>query len=151
MDLVIKSKLYAHCEMYVKQRIQTIELALSEAQKAANSETQSTAGDKHNTARAMMQLAAEQNAKHLNEAKKLKQTLHLIDPSKKYNTIQLGSLVRAESGNFYIAISAGKTELDGQLYFMVSPSSPVAMKMVGLKAGDMFELNGRQFKIQAVC
>jgi transcription elongation GreA/GreB family factor len=146
----IKQELYNACVTYVQKRIETANNAVKDSQDSANSETKSTAGDKHDTARAMMQLAAEQNAKHLNEANKLNKVLHLIDPAKKCKSVELGSLVIASNGNFYIAISVGKIELNGKLYFAISPTSPMGQLLNGLKVGDKTEFNGSGIEVLEV-
>ena len=84
----IKQQLYEHCVKYVNQRIAHANAAVAESQASANTETKSTAGDKHDVARAMMQLAAEQNAKHLAVATKLRKALQIIDPEKKCKKVQ---------------------------------------------------------------
>ena len=146
----IKQKLYAACTAYVSQRVETANDAVVNAQASANSEEKSTAGDKHDTARAMMQLAAEQNAKHLASAKKLNHAMTLIDPKSSNSKVGLGSLIIASNGNFYIAISAGKIELDGTFYFAISPSSPMGQILGGLKQGDTAEFNGMKILLEEV-
>lgn len=146
----IKQELYIACAAYVLQRVETANSAMVDAQASANSEEKSTAGDKHDTARAMMQLAAEQNAKHLAAAKKLNHALTLIDPDSASSVIGLGSLVIASNGNFYIAISAGKIEIDGTIYFAISPTSPMGQILSRLKKGDETEFNGMKIKVKEV-
>ena len=63
------------------------------AQEAANDDTKSTAGDKHETGRAMMHLEREKGEMQLIEAEKLKSFLDRVDISKTYQTVQTGSLV----------------------------------------------------------
>jgi len=99
----------------------------------------------------MMQLAAAQNAKHLAEANKLKQALHQIKPTSTHTTVQLGSLVKASNGNFYIAISVGKIELNGIVYFAISPTSPMGIVLAGLKATDQTKFNHLSITIKEVC
>jgi hypothetical protein len=132
----IKQELYNACAAYVAQRVGTANNAVVDAQASANSEEKSTAGDKHDTARAMMQLAAEQNAKHLAAAKKLNHALTLINTEAVHSKVSLGSLVIASNGNFYIAISAGKIELDGKVYYAISPTSPMGQLLNDLKKRD---------------
>ncbi|MFT5823823.1 MAG: transcription elongation GreA/GreB family factor [Crocinitomix sp.] len=146
----IKHELYNACVAYVSQRVDTANSAVVDAQASANSEEKSTAGDKHDTARAMMQLAAEQNAKHLAAAKKLNHAMTLIDPESSNAKVGLGSLVIASNGNFYIAISVGKIELNGTLYFAISPSSPMGQILSGLKKGDVSQFNGMKIEIKEV-
>lgn len=146
----VKQKLYQHCSDYVTLRIQNAQEAVEAAQNSANSETKSTAGDKHDTARAMMQLAAEQNAKHLNEANKLTKVMQIIDPKKVSEKGELGSLIVASNGTFYISISVGKIELGGDVYFAISPTSPMGQLLTGLTAGDKAQFNGRKIEVLEV-
>ena len=142
-----KKDLYAYCLEYVNQRITNAKTAVESAQASANAETKSTAGDKHDTARAMMQLEAENNAKQLDAANKLMRTLSGIDPDKKSLTVESGSLVITSAGNFYVAIGAGKIEMDGTIYFAAAPSSPLIQALHGLKAGEKTQFNGRNFEV----
>lgn len=52
----IKEHLYDHCLEYVNSNIETARKAIAAAQEAMESENKSTAGDKHETGRAMKQL-----------------------------------------------------------------------------------------------
>lgn len=146
----LKKALYAQCTEYVNKRIENAQLAMDEAQQSANSETKSTAGDKHDTARAMQQLAAEQNAKHLAEALKLKQALLQINPENECSRVESGSLVLASNGNFYVSISAGKIEIEKVIYFAISPGSPLAQRLLGLKVGDETTFNGNAIAIKSI-
>jgi len=150
MDLKIKSLLYDHCLKLAHQRIQNSEEALSSAQESANHETKSTAGDKHDTSRAMMHLETERLGKQLNEAQKLKRVLQGIDPLSRHKSVQTGSLVETGQGLFYFAISAGKFEHEGHVYYTAAPSSPVFQAMKGRKAGDTFQMNNRTIEILSI-
>jgi hypothetical protein len=74
----VKSKLLAMCIEYVEQRISSATTAMQNAQEAANEEGKSSAGDKYETGRAMMQIERDQAAAQLDESLKLKRTLHQI-------------------------------------------------------------------------
>ena len=60
--------LLAHCIALVDASIADIKKQMSELVTEAQNDSKSTAGDKHETARAMMQLAQEQLGKQLQEA-----------------------------------------------------------------------------------
>src|SRR6478736_8673810 len=94
MNLIeLKAELHAQCLTIVNQRIQTVEKAIADAQATANSDTKSSAGDKYETTRSMMQLEIEQQSTQLAEAKKLKDALMKINPTLSTMVIQPGSLV----------------------------------------------------------
>lgn len=146
----LKSALYNSCLQYAQKRIGTAQSALDNAQEASNEESKSTAGDKHDTSRSMMQIEVEQASKQLSEAEKLRDELSRINISKKSDSIIAGSLIETSAGNYFIAIAAGKIELENEIYFAVSISSPIAQAMKGLKKGDQFQLNGKSILIQEI-
>ena len=145
---MLKQRLYDYCCQLAENRISSIQGAIEDAQGSANNETKSTAGDKHDTARAMMQLEVEQKSKQLAEAKKLKMALAQFSPDSGSQEVMLGSLVKTSVGMYYISISIGKIEVEGQLFFAISPISPIASSMLGLKVGDSFTFNGKQQTIK---
>lgn len=146
----IKQHLYALCLAYIEQRITSAAQAIASAQASANEETKSSAGDKYETGRAMAQLEIEKNSTQLAEAKKLAQVLSQINPERKTETVQSGSVVLTNQGNYFIAIAAGQFTLENKLYYTISPSSPIALKLMGLKKDDTFLFNKKEFVIEKV-
>lgn len=146
----VKDKLYTMCCETVQNRIDVIKDALSAAQESANNETKSTAGDKHDTSRAMMQLEVEQKSKQLAEAEKLKTALAQFNGGTNNTSAQLGSLVFTDAGNYYISVSVGKLDIKDDMFFAVSPVSPIASQMIGKKEGEKFNFNGRNITISEI-
>jgi hypothetical protein len=146
----VKASLYKHCLDYVNKCVDNAQLAIDDAMQSGNTETKSSAGDKHETGRALLQLEQEKNTRQLYESIALKEKLVRIDPALTSDVVVVGSVVITSTGNFYIAIAAGKVEVNGKLYVTISPSSPVAMKLMGLKATHSIEFNGQSYNIQAV-
>lgn len=143
----IKSQLFSFCENYVEKRIQIATDALNSSQASANDESKSTAGDKHDTGKAMMQIEVEQFSKQLSEAQKLKEELSRVNISNTSSTVVLGSLVVTDKGFYFISIGVGKIEMDKRLYFAVSISSPFAQAIKGLKVGEKAKLFGSEITI----
>lgn len=146
----IKLKLYQQCVDFVDQRINNSLTAISNAQESANTEVKSSAGDKHETGRAMAQLETEKNAIQLAEANKLKQVIGLINPEKASEKVELGALVVTNNGNYYISVSIGKMTIDSVLYFGVSAVSPIGQALLNHKKGDEVTFNGRKFSIKEI-
>ena len=146
----LKQQLYLLCAEYLKSNAAAIKIAIDEAQEAANDETKSSAGDKYETGRESIQQDIDLNIVRLNELNAVKLALERIMPDQTSDTVQPGSVVQTNNGNYYIAISAGKLNIDGVVYFAISMASPIGSKMAGLKAGDTFEMNGRTFVIKSV-
>ncbi len=126
------------------------QLAIEEAQKASNDDTKSSAGDKYETGRAMMQQETSRNMVQLNEANKLKVALNQINVSGISEKAETGSLIITSNGNFYLAVGAGLLTVNNENYFAVSPASPMGLRLKGQKAGGEFVLNGKQYQVKMV-
>ncbi|MCB0582321.1 MAG: hypothetical protein KDD10_23785 [Phaeodactylibacter sp.] len=143
----IKTQLHAHCLARAAQSIQTARAALEAAQEAGNSETRSSAGDKYETGRAMMQAEQERHKAQLLKAIELKNRLAQIRPDHSSETAGPGSLVITNHGKFYLSAGLGKVKLEGAVYFAVSPESPLGHALKGRKKGEQFIFQGRNYAV----
>lgn len=114
---------------------------------ALREETKSSAGDKYETSRAMINLEKEKVEANLLELIKKRLAISAIDPAKVTNKVKNGSLVTTGAGIFFISTSLGKLEIDGNSIFVISPVSPIAQVMLDLTSGDSFEFNGKKNSI----
>jgi transcription elongation GreA/GreB family factor len=146
----IKEKLHRICMDYVEERIASAQQAITAARESANDDTKSSAGDKYETGREMMQQEIDRNRKQLEESQKLKLVLEQIDPVKSTEIVQNGSLVSTNYGKFYISISRGQILLDDCNYFAVSSVSPIGLKLMKQREGYEFDFNGKSFRIQRI-
>src|SRR3712207_2000609 len=101
--LSLKQQLLNACLQMQSARVEQAKKAMDEAQRAANSEERSTAGDKYDTARAMNQNSRDMNAIQLQEALNDLSVLQKINPSLVSNEVKLGSIVKTNAGNYFIA------------------------------------------------
>ena len=146
----LKKALHALCTAFVQQRMDNARQAIAAAEQSAGEDTKSSAGDKYETAREMMQQDIDLHNAHIAELQKLRAALGLVSPAHESDTVQPGSLVRSSQGNYYIAISVGKLSSDGDVWYALSPASPLGARLMGLNAGDSFALNGKQFVLTQV-
>jgi len=147
----IKQELYKKCQDFVQDRIKSLEQAIQSAQDAAANDTKSSAGDKYETTREMMQQEISRNQTQLHEAKKVKHSLEQINPASAASTeVKNGSLVITSNGNFYISVSAGQIKIGNSVYFAISPASPVGRVLSGLKTGDKCTFNNKEILIQSI-
>jgi len=135
------------CNSEIESRISNTQLAIKSAQESANSEQKSTAGDKHDTARAMAQFEQEKLSKHLAEQMKLKALMPKLSTKEGHKKVQLGSLVETSSGVFFIGPGLGKLEIKKQQIFAISAASPLGQKLIGLELNDSYSINNRTFNI----
>ncbi len=113
--------------------------AIDAIQQGANSDTKSTAGDKHETARAMAQLDVEMLSKQLGEINKSIEVLKRIPLKNTSSTVQPGSVVETSIGTFYLSVGLGNIQVDGKTIMAISTESPMAKAIMGKRAGDKIE------------
>jgi transcription elongation GreA/GreB family factor len=147
----LKTQLYNECLAQIRMRIDTIQNAIAAARESAANETKSSAGDKYETAREMLQQDIDRNLAQLAAAQELESVLERIEPQRDTDVIVPGSLVCTNKANYYLAVPAGKITVDGKTYMAVSAASPVGKLMAGKQAGDSFVLNGDTVQIVSVC
>lgn len=147
----LKKQLYDLCLTYLKTREAEIKTIIAEAQDAANSDTKSSAGDKFETGRELMQQEIDINTTRLAEVMQQKKALERINPEQPNLVAAAGALVVTNNGNYYIATGAGKLTLNGNTYFAISAASPIGLKLHGLHKGDEFSFNNKSYTLKEVC
>ena len=145
-----KQQLHQLCAEQIQQRITDAETAIAEARKASENDTKSSAGDKYETGRAMMQQEIDLNSRQLLEARKMQAQLQQINTDTIHQTAQAGSLVETSQGDFYLAVSAGALLIGTKRYYAISVASPIGLQLKGKKAGESFMLNGKEFRVLRV-
>ena len=133
---LLKMTLFDACTAFVNKREGEILNTIKSHQAALASETKSSAGDKHETGRAMLQLEMEKAGKQLNGVYEMRQVLSKIDQNRMEQKARLGSLVVTDIGSYYLAISAGEIKIDETSYFAVSTDSPIGKLLLGTASGD---------------
>jgi len=146
----IKEALFKECEVFVNNRLQTVEEVMTSNQKALQSETKSSAGDKHETGRAMLQLEMEKAGQQLAGIAEMKVILSKIDVLKVAKIAHLGCVVNTDFANYFLSISAGQLMIEDKMYFAISVSSPIGKLLLGKKVGDFFDFNGKSIQIKSI-
>ncbi len=145
-----KETLVDRCFQFVEKRFQTISTTISSNSAALQSETKSSAGDKHETGRAMLQLEMEKAGQQLKNITAMRSTLARIDAAKETQQVCLGSIVTTNKGSYFISISAGKLMVENQTYFAVSSVSPIGKLLLGASAGTSFNFKEDRWEILEV-
>jgi transcription elongation GreA/GreB family factor len=145
----LKKALYKSCVEFVDQREETINEIITSSHNALTSETKSSAGDKHETGRAMLQLEIEKASQQLEGIHEMRLILSKIRMDDISEFIKLGSVVITNRGNYFLAISAGEINILAIKYFAVSTASPIGKLLLGKSVGNVFDFN-HQYIIQEV-
>lgn len=146
----IKEELLKKCTEVVGIKYETVTKIMASNKKALESETKSSAGDKHETGRAMLQLEMEKASQQFASISLMQEVLQKIEIHKKNKIGKLGSLIYTNQGNYFLAVSIGQITINEDNYFVISPSSPIGKLLLGKKKGDDFSFNGKEFKIKEI-
>ncbi len=147
---MLKKELLDACYLFVDSRMKKLQLIMSDLQESLLSETKSSAGDKHETGRAMLQLEREKTGNQLAEVLKLKEMLKKVDINSIGTSVRLGSVVYTDHTNYFIAISAGQLIFNSTSFFAIAPNTPIGKLMIGKKAGDEIIFNGKRIIIDKI-
>lgn len=148
--MTLKEKVYSHYLKTINDKIQLLQYTLSDLKESGSNETKSTAGDKHETALAMLQIEQENKRTQLSDALTQKAALEKINPIVAALRIISGSLVKTNRGFFFISIALGKALIDGISVIAISPQSPLGMQLMGLSTGDVTEINNNHYVIESI-
>ncbi len=148
--MTLKENTYRHYLHVITDKIQLLQQSLHDLTESAGNETKRTAGDKHETALAMLQIEQENISRQLKETLAQKAVLEKIDPTLHTEQIVRGSLVTTNKGIFFLSIGLGKATIDHQLIIALSPESPLGKAMLHLQTGDTCTFNGTDYLIEHV-
>ena len=143
----IKHLIYTNILHTLDSKIETIKREIESAKESRNNDTKSSAGDKYETGRAMMQIELEKNEVQLSKTVKLKSELSKINVEKEYNKVEFGSLVVTTQGTYFISIGIGKIEINKETYYSISLASPIGKIFFNKKIGDKVQFQQREFEI----
>ncbi|MDH5827570.1 GreA/GreB family elongation factor [Sphingobacterium sp. SG20118] len=147
---LLRSSLMAACKLHVEDRIANLELALKSAHEASTDDTKSSAGDKYETTREMMQQDIARCQMQLAEAKKDESILNGLSQPKPLGFVQNGSIVNTNLGVYFIAISIGVVPIDKEKVFVISNLSPIGKLLLKKKIGESFSFNNVEQHVLAI-
>ena len=133
----------------IEGKLSDIQEQLHELELALQNDTKSSAGDKYETSREMIQ----QEREKLYELKaNTKRMLDLLSTSKEKTPtiVETGALVQTDKALLHISIPLGKISLGETVAFFISPSSPLAQVMLNKKINDVVSFNGVSHNIIAI-
>jgi hypothetical protein len=148
--MTFKQKVYGQFLALVNNKIAELQKTLSDLRESAANETKSTAGDKHETALAMLQIEQENTNRQISDVLLQKDFLEKIDPAVKSMRVASGSLVKTNKGYFFLSVGLGKLQVEGTTVIALSLESPLGGKLRGLKVNDTAEINGNSYVIESI-
>ncbi|WP_111539803.1 transcription elongation factor [Mesonia algae] len=143
----MREELLRSCYGYVNERILRLEASVRDLEHDLGNETKSSAGDKYETSREMINAEISQLERQLKEFKKLKGILSLPQLQKASTAIQLGSIVITNTANYFVAIPVGEVNINKEKFYAIGINSPMAQLLNGKQKGDVFTFREKEVKI----
>lgn len=140
-----KKEFVRHCIKFVEAKLSSLLLIQAELGNSLHHETKSTAGDKHETARAMLQLEQEKLGKQIKEWELVKESVEKL--SHNINMLANSQLIETDKGLFFVYCHLGKIEFNGQTVMGISPASPLGNELLKQKEGGKFNINSNSYLI----
>lgn len=143
----LKNELYKFCETFISNRSTRILNHIAALEQDLFSETKSSAGDKHETGRAMIQLEREKLGNQLAEAELLRERFKKVPILTSADRIGLGSVVYTTGYNYYLGISAGEIKVNGLTFYAIATNTPIGKLLLGKTVGERLVFNSKEFHI----
>jgi len=148
--MVDKIALQKHCLGLVAERLRVTKEDMNLTREASFEETKSSAGDKYETSREMMQQEADKFSRQIEELNKIYRLIDTLNISKSSDKIGSGSIVKTNLNTFFISASLGMVEFEGEKLMLISAISPLATALLDKKVGEQITFNSRTYNIEEV-
>jgi hypothetical protein len=148
--MTLKQKIYNYYLQVINDKVYMLQQVLADLKESGSNETKSTAGDKHETALAMLQIEQANTRGQLQEVINQKDALEKINPAINAIKIVPGSLIKTNRGYLFLSVALGKAVVEGVAVIALSPQSPLGVKLIGLTAGDSAEINNNKYLIESI-
>ncbi|MGB0430081.1 MAG: hypothetical protein ACPGLV_06370 [Bacteroidia bacterium] len=145
-----KNKIHKKCIETLELRIRAAQNGINRLKDSMFNETKSSAGDKYETGREMMQSEISKAELQLAKNAKLLNTLKDINPSVTKNKIGPGVYAITNKGAFYFAAALGKLKIESNNIYVLGMNAPITQKLKGHKVGDKVNFNGVTYLIEGL-
>jgi FtsZ-binding cell division protein ZapB len=143
-----KEKVYRYYLQTATEKINLLQKTLDDLKESGANETKSTAGDKHETALAMLQIEQANVRAQLKEAQEQKAVLEKINPSLSPSVIVTGSLIKTSKGYLFLSVALGKAVVDSTTVTALSAHSPLGMQLLHKQTTQAVTINGHQYIVE---
>lgn len=146
-----KEEVLEAMESLFVQQLNEVEEQLHSIAESKAQETKSSAGDKFETARALMQREEEKlNGQYLRIRQQLDQLKVFKQQSKHSDRVQVGRLVICDQASFFIGLPVGRVAVGPDFVFAVSTDAPIGKLLIGKRSGDLVQLGNNSYSILSI-
>lgn len=150
MDLEFKAGVIEQCKKEVLEKMMLCENLLSDLKKDISNETKSSAGDKFETSREMMQ---QEREKAEAQIQRLNKSLYFLESisGEKSSKVESGAMIR--SGNLLLFFVPGfnNLEFEDKKIYTAAINSPIGQALKALSLNEKVIFNGKTYRIDEIC
>ncbi len=148
----MKQQLLAAARQALDTSVCTLREQLAALDDASAGDTKSSAGDKFETSREMLQQERDRLDAQLANARTQLLALEVAERAAPSDTVRLGSCVELVGGEAYLlATGLGKVRLpDAGHAYVVSAESPVGAALLGRRVGEEFAFRNKPMRIVSI-
>jgi transcription elongation GreA/GreB family factor len=146
----LKAKIHAVILQQLNVSIAQSKIDYQLAKESRDSDTKSSAGDKFETGREMMQREMDKISASLDMQNNQLVQIERIDTEEKPSVVCLGSYIETDAGNYYLSVGLGNLTCSEISFYAISSNSPIGELLLGKKVNEMIELRGRKITIKSI-
>ena len=146
----LKRKLLMQASVDMQEKLNMLVEEMNHLGKAIEDDIKSSAGDKYETSREMVNSEREKLYLQIEESRKSLVLLNSLSLDR-LKQVGLGSLVRTNKEWVYLAISLGQVKIDKDKVLVISPITPLGKVFMDKVVGDSIKFNHKIYKILGIC
>jgi len=118
--LKIKEHVVIRMRVLLDEKINESKTLIEEARESRDSDSKSSAGDKYETGRAMIQMEIDKGEALLTKTLNMKAELDQVKFNHENSVVGFGSLVKTNHETYMVAVSMGMIQVDDQTIYAIS-------------------------------
>ena len=146
----MKKRVVDFITLLIKDKTKLLKFELDSINKEKNNIKKSSAGDKFETSRALMQTEYDKIDNQLLIFKNQLRAIKSISLTDKKNKVGVGSFIKTNKSFYFISIGLGKQIIDNNAINIISLSSPIGKLLNNKKKGDKIVFNYREELIENI-
>lgn len=146
----LKQEICAQIFLMLDERMELLQQEILSTKESRDADTKSSAGDKFETGREMMQAELSKAEAQLHKTLQLKNEILNINPSRNCLRAEFGAVVKTNQGNYFIAVALGKINVHNETVIALSLASPLGKMLYNKGVGDSFDFQGKHFSIEDI-
>ena len=143
-----RAEIFTIIKTKLERDIEDLDSSLGALVNDLSNETKSSAGDKYETAREMIQQERQQLETTKQSKRQQLTQITRLSENGSAKVSEAGSIVSTTNGLFLLGVPIGKIELTTEsILFALGLQSPLSQQLLGKTAGSAFQLNGISYTI----